>query len=132
LLYDGPKDADVSVELRYRKTDRSPLGRQSDVQDAIRRAVPTVQFYEEPSGAQKISSAAARGYEFPPELQAFLSTRPSEIQGDADLDGCFLRFFLGSEDTVTSFHVEIRGQGDVEAILANLAAMNDWLMEEFL
>lgn len=125
----------MSYSVSIRRADRSPLGDLETVERAISAAFPGVQFYGEPSGAEKIEVMRARGVEFPDVLRQFLEQEPATRQGDFDSDfangGFFVRFFLGANAEVHTLLVELRGETErAGPFLELLSTQTGWVVDE--
>ena len=114
-------------ELTIARIDHSPLGDVASVRQVIEAALLGVQFYREPSGAEKM---AAAGIEFPEVLRRHLEGAPATIQADYEGEGFSIRFFLGTGPDVELINAEVRGGGDPLPKLQRLAAVTGWVIHE--
>jgi hypothetical protein len=100
----------VPWEITIKRSDGGCLGAQADVRAAIERAFPGVQFYREPSGAEKLASLPA-GVEMPEFIRSVWAGQGAKLQGDFDGDDYSLRFYLGEEGSTALQSVEVEARG---------------------
>jgi hypothetical protein len=118
-------------EITIRRGDGLPLGRLDQVMSGISKAFPKVQFYQEPSGMEKLAVLKEQGVEFPDVLRRHYEETPATHLGDYEGDGFSIRFFLGSGGEAATVDAEVRGDTErVYPLLCNLAEANQWVVAE--
>ena len=117
-------------DLTIMRADRSPLGDIPSVRQAVEAALPGVEFYREPSGAEKIAAAGSLGIEFPEVLRRHLENSPAKTQADYESQGFSIRLYLGAGPGVERIDAEVRGSGDPLPALHHLAMVTGWVILE--
>jgi hypothetical protein len=105
-------------DITLKRRDGTPIGNRQALQEAIGRACPGVEFYREPSGAEKL--AAIPAIEMAAVLRAHLLDRPAQRQGDLERRDFSLRFYLGAEEAEMVDVVDIEARGSTEHALPTL------------
>ena len=119
----------MSWDLTLRRLDGIPLGERDPVQQVIELACPGVQFYREPSGAEKLASVPH--VTFPDVVRQHMETRTAQRQGDFDGPDFSLRFYLGDEDATTINVVDIEARGKTQnavPLLRKLTTYTGWIV----
>jgi hypothetical protein len=109
-------------EITVKRADGTALGGPELVQREILRAFPSVQFYREPSGPEKLSSLPA-GVDMPEILRKHLEQAPPELQGDLDAGEYSLRFYLGALESATVEAIAIEARGNSRPAIPGLEAL---------
>jgi len=97
-------------EITIKHPDGLPLGSPQVVSDHIRGAFPGVQFYREPSGAEKLASLPP-GIELPDVIRQHWEQSAPQRHADFEASGYSLRFYLGNEGTEVLETVDIEARG---------------------
>lgn len=117
----------MAWRITVRRIDGTPLGDLPTVRRRIEAILPSIQFYQAVSGAEKIAAAREAGVEFPDVVRQALEKCPAVLQADYEGDGFFLRLYGFERLPLDSIEVEIRGSGNPMPTLAALCLPNKWV-----
>jgi hypothetical protein len=96
----------------------------------IEERLPGTTFGSIPSGPEKLAVLEGRGVAIPPELRQIFAKLPADEGGMYAGEGIFLEFFLGTDPTVKSLTVYVRGGGDPIPALRRLCEPEGWQVRE--
>ena len=114
-------------DLTIQREDGQALEERESVVNAIRVALPQIEFGREPSGLERIELARAQGIEFPDVLRKHFESQPGKVTGEGILDGCSVRFYGFESAPLLAFEIEVRGSGDPTASLLSLCRQQGWI-----
>jgi hypothetical protein len=114
-------------EVTIRRSEGEPLGDLPAVRAVIEAAVPGMQFYQEPSGAERIAAARARGIEFPDVIRQIFERLPAKTQAVLEGEGFSLVLYGFNAEPLTAIHAEVRGGGDPHPVLTALCRSTGWV-----
>ena len=114
-------------ELTIRRRDNTPMGEMDLVRQQMTRSLPGLQFYLEPSGAEKLAALDARGISMPEFTREFLRGRPAVEQADYDGESFSIRLYGFDQVPLVSVCAEIRGNGNPLPAIAALCRPNGWI-----
>lgn len=106
-----------------RRKDGGELGTLGEVQADISNCLPGVNFWRDPSGAEKAKRLPEVHREMFAALFGYLL---ADMLGLYEYNDLSFEFFLGSKDTGDEVTVEIRGDGNPLAVLRQVAINSDW------
>lgn len=111
--------------IKHKRKNRS-LGPVEEVQSRLHEALPTIEFYKEVSGAEKLKLMEDQGIELPDVLKNnFLVSKGSHM-GIYEDDGFSIEFCLGQDPDVNGIVVEVRGNRDPMGAIDELLCVNEW------
>ena len=114
-------------EVTIRRPDGEPLGDLPAVRAGIEAAVPGMQFFRQPSGADRIAAARARGIEFPDVIRESFERQPAKTQAVFEGDGFSILLYGFNAEPLTAVHAEVRGGGDPHPVVTALCRSNGWV-----
>lgn len=117
----------MAWEVTIRGADGDALGDEAAVRSWLNAAVPDLQRCREPSGAEAVAAARARGMEYPPALREVLETVPSQSVARVEQGDLSMQLYGFDHETIRAIHVEVRGRGDPIPILAAICGPRGWL-----
>jgi hypothetical protein len=126
------REGAVPWEITIKRPDGSSLGSQTDVQAAIERAFPGVQFYREPSGSEKLASLPA-GMKVPDVIRDIWAGQGAKVQADFEAEGYSIRFYLGAEGTTSVQSVDVEARGSSRPAMPLFEALTlatDWIVTD--
>jgi hypothetical protein len=114
-------------EITIRRPDGSPLGDFDSVRHQLTQAVPGIAFYQEPSGAEKVTTYRQAGIELPEIGRQGLEKHLARVRAEC-ASGKFSISFYGLEsEPLCSVLAEVRGNGNPVPVLAALCVPNGWI-----
>lgn len=113
-------------DVTIRRPDGEPLGDVDAVCERIAEAVPDVQFYREPSGAERIAAVRARGIEFPEIVRQRLESEPARVRAAFEGGGLSVLLYGFEARPLVALHAEVRGEGNPVPLLAALCRPSGW------
>jgi hypothetical protein len=96
----------------------------------IQAALPGVQLYREPSGADRVAAARARGVDFPDPIRQIFERQPARVQAVFEGDGLSVLVYGFEAAPLVALHVEVRGDGHPVPVLAALCRPNGWVADD--
>jgi hypothetical protein len=114
-------------ELTIRRADNAPMGPIDVVRKKMIDSLPGLQFYMEPSGAEKLAASEARGIVMPDVIREMWQRQPALEQADYEGDAFHIRLFGFGEVPLFSVDAEIRGNGNPLPVIAALCRPNGWI-----
>jgi hypothetical protein len=117
-------------EVIIQAADGAELGDVRLVREKITTSLPGIEFYMEPSGAEKIAAARAMGVEFPDVIRNHLEQRAASLHADFEGDGFSMQFYGFESQPLQTFYVDVRGSGNPLPALAALCRRNGWVAIE--
>jgi hypothetical protein len=112
------------------RADGEPLGAVERVRAVIEQRLTGSRFSRNPSGAEKVVGMERRRVVMPPELRQILCNLSADERGVYDSGGISLEFFLGTDPTVKSLTIDVRGGGDPIPALRLLCEPDGWQIRE--
>jgi hypothetical protein len=112
------------------RANGEPLGAVDHVRAVIEQRLPGTRFWRDPSGAERLAAMDRRGVAIPPELGQILGDLPADERGLYDSGGISLEFFLGTDPTVKSLTIDVRGGGNPIPALRLLCESDGWQVRE--
>src|SRR5262245_33213606 len=114
-------------ELTIRRADNAPMGPIDVVRKKVTDCLPGLQFYMEPSGAEKLAASDARGIVLPDVIREMWQKQPALEQADYDEGTFHMRLFGFGHVPLISVDAEIRGNGNPLPAIAALCRPNGWI-----
>jgi hypothetical protein len=114
-------------DVTIRRADKAPLGDMAAVRRQITASLPGICFYQEPSGADKITAARANGVEFPDVLRQHLEGRPAVERAEFAGDEFSILLYGFESQPLLMIHAEVRGNGKPLTAIAALCLPNGWI-----
>lgn len=99
----------MGLDGTIKRPDGKPLGTVAAVQQALASAFPGIEFGREPSGAEKLRMAAAKGITFPDILRQHLESRPAQESADYQGAEFSAQFHFGPDEVVQQVDVVLYG-----------------------
>src|SRR5687768_951308 len=99
-------------EVTIRRADGEPLGDVPAVRERIEATVAGMRFFQEPSGAERVAAARARGIEFPDSIRQIFEKQPAKVQAVFEGDGLSVLLYGFEAEPLSALHAEVRGAGD--------------------
>lgn len=115
-------------EITIRRRDGASLGELEQVRERIQSAVPAIEFFDCPSGAEQIAAAAAAGFEFPEIIRANLQSKPATQEAQYETEEISIHFYGFESQPLESFYGEVRGNGNPMPVLKALCESNAWVV----
>ena len=114
-------------EVTIRRSAGESLGSITAVLDQVQAALPGVQLYREPSGADRVAAARARGVEFPDPIRQIFERQPARVRAVLEENGVSVLLYGFEADPLVALHAEVRGDGDPVPILAAVCRPRGWI-----
>jgi hypothetical protein len=114
-------------EVTIRRADGEPLGDVPAVRERIEATVAGMRFFQEPSGAERVAAARARGVEFPDVIRQVLEKQPAKIQAVLEGDGVSVLLYGFEAEPLSALHAEVRGAGDPHPVSTAPCRGNGWV-----
>lgn len=99
----------MGLDIVIKRADGLPLGPLAEVQQALAATFPGIVFGQEPSGAEKIRAAEAKGIIFPDVIRQQFETAPAHHAGDYEGPDFSAQFGLGAGEMIQTIDVVLYG-----------------------
>jgi hypothetical protein len=138
LVVRSKEGAVMPWELRIVKTIGQPpttcpdndatetLGPIGDVHLQLSTALPGIEFYNEPGGAEKLDMMLRKGIDIPDSLKTILATANSSSRGVYDGEDYRFEFSFGNQPLVDHAFLDVRGGGNPMPALARVIGATGW------
>src|SRR5438105_2693749 len=108
-------------EITIRKQDGGPIGNRDEVIQRISAAVPSMQWWEEPSMLDRIKTMPDHPFHaliptWPEATRANFSI--AHLNAELSENDLSIRLYGFESDPITSVHAEVRGNGDPTPMIA--------------
>ena len=110
---------------------RKPLGRLNDIQKKIKKILPTIVFWKEPTGRQKIHALTQEGLDIPPSLLEHMKHDKGAYMGLFEGDGASFEFVFGYDEEVENILLDVRGSGNPFPTLEALIDGTGWAIYDY-
>ncbi|MCE9532238.1 MAG: hypothetical protein K8T89_14130 [Planctomycetes bacterium] len=118
----------MGLDGTIKRHDGKPLGTVAAVQEALASAFPGIKFGREPSGAEKLLMAEAKGVRFPDSLRQHLESSPAQAGADYEGPDFSAQFHFGPNDVVQIVDVVLYGTTTAsDPMFARLKEQYGWI-----